>query len=59
MIVSSKENLSAIFRDLKKMTNKKIIEEIGLINESRAEWLLRAFSRAAKLLKRIKGNKLW
>jgi len=46
-------------RDFKKLSNKKIIEEINLINESRKEWLLRAFQNAGKNLKRIKSNKMW
>lgn len=60
MIISNNdEELSATLRDFKKMTNKKIVEEINLINESRREWLLRAFSRAGKKLKRIVAYKLW
>jgi putative transposase len=46
-------------RDFKKLTNNKIVEEIGNINESRKEWLLMAFAKAGKDLKRITGNKLW
>ncbi len=38
MIISNNdEELSATLRDFKKMTNKKIVEEISLINESRRE----------------------
>ena len=60
MIISNNdEELSATLRDFKKMTNKKIVEEIKQINESRREWLLRAFSSAAQKLKRITAYKLW
>ncbi|UII28794.1 hypothetical protein LVD15_10320 [Fulvivirga maritima] len=47
------------YRDFKKHSNKKLIEEIKLINESRSEWLLRAYEKAGRLLKRITANKLW
>ncbi|MFT7034917.1 MAG: putative transposase [Cyclobacteriaceae bacterium] len=53
MIVSSKSNLSDIFRDFKKFTTKKIIREIDLINESRKEWLIRAFVKSADKVKRV------
>ncbi len=61
MVISTKngESLSAIMKDFKKLSNKKLIEEIRLTNESRKEWLLRAFEKAAKPLKRITANKLW
>ena len=61
LIISSQngESLSAILRDFKKLTNRRLIEEVNLINESRREWLMRAFKRAGKELKRITGYKLW
>jgi len=62
LIISSKdsnESLGGFMRDFKKLSNKKIIEEINLINGSRKEWLLRAFQNAGKKLKRIKSNKMW
>jgi putative transposase len=59
MVVSSGESLSAIMRDFKKLTNSRIVEQIGAINESRKEWLLRAFAKAGQDLKRITNNKLW
>ncbi|WP_375581401.1 transposase [Marivirga tractuosa] len=62
LIISSKdsnESLGGIMRDFKKLSNKKILEEISNINESRKEWLLRAFQNAGKKLKRIKSNKMW
>ncbi len=60
MIISSeKEDLSSILRDFKKHTSKMIISEIEEINESRKEWLLRAFSQSGKDLKRIRKFKVW
>lgn len=60
MIISNNdEELSATVRDFKKMTNKKVVEEISRVNESRREWLLRAFSKAGQQLKRITQYKLW
>jgi putative transposase len=60
MIISSKgEPWSNIMRDFKQFTTKQIIEEITLINESRSEWLLRAFEKAGKERKRISNNKVW
>ena len=46
-------------RDFKKFTSKRIIEELALINESRREWLKRAFERAGSDLKRIQKFKVW
>ncbi|MCX2742675.1 transposase [Mangrovivirga sp. M17] len=51
--------LSAILRDFKKYVSKKIIKELDIINESRKEWLLRAFKNAGSRLKRIKNYKVW
>jgi hypothetical protein len=60
MIVSSKkEPLQDIMRDFKKHTSKEIAKCIEEINESRSEWLLRAFASAGKDLKRISGRKVW
>ncbi|NMM48337.1 REP-associated tyrosine transposase [Marinigracilibium pacificum] len=62
MIISSgnkDSSLAAIMRDFKKLSNKRIITEIGRINESRSEWLLRAFEKAGSKLKRITSNKIW
>ncbi len=60
MIIGSEMgNLSEIMRDFKSYTAKKIVNEISLINESRKDWLLAAFSKAGKDLKRIKNNKVW
>jgi REP element-mobilizing transposase RayT len=60
MIVKAKDgNLSDIFRDFKKYTSKEIIKNIKEYPESRREWLLRAFERAGKDLKRITTYKFW
>lgn len=60
MIISGrKEPLSGIMRDFKKFTSKQIVEEIGRINESRKEWLLRAFKLAGEDIKRVSGFKVW
>ena len=59
IISSEKELLSAIMRGFKKHTNKKNIKELYLINESRKEWLLRAFTKSANKLKRVKSHKVW
>jgi hypothetical protein len=59
MIFSKGEPLYYIMRDFKKFTAKQIMEEITLINDSRSEWLLRAFEKAGKDLKRISNSKVW
>ncbi len=60
MIVSSEgEPLEAILRDMKKHTSKQIINTTEEINESRKEWLLRAFTKAARDMKRVKNYNVW
>ena len=60
MIISSdKEPLEAVLRDFKKHTSKQIVRTIGEINESRQEWLMRAFAKAAGEIKRVKNYKVW
>lgn len=51
--------LSAIIRDFKKFTAKKIIQSIQEEPESRRDWLLYRFAYAGKYLQRIKQYKLW
>lgn len=51
--------LSEIMRDFKKYTSKQIVATLPQINESRREWLLRAFARAGQPLKRVQGYKVW
>ncbi len=59
ILSSNKEKPSDIIRDLKKFTSKELVKRIGQINESREEWLLNAFQKAGKHLKRISKNKVW
>ena len=60
MIISSDEgNPSGLMRDFKKYTSKRIVEELRIINESRREWLLKAFVKAGKNLNRISKYKVW
>jgi hypothetical protein len=59
LIISSRdsnESLSGVIRDFKKLSTKKIFQEIHHINESRKEWLLRLFQKAGRKLKRFKSN---
>lgn len=51
--------LSAIIRDYKKYTSKKIAETISTENESRREWLLHRFEFAGKYDSRITHYKFW
>jgi REP element-mobilizing transposase RayT len=60
MIISTeKEPLENIMRDFKKHISLTIIKELSLINESRKEWLLRAFYKAGEKLTRISKYKVW
>jgi REP element-mobilizing transposase RayT len=51
--------ISAIIRDFKKFTAKKIIEIIKQEPESRRDWLLHRFAYAGKFDNRIKNYKFW
>lgn len=59
IVGTTKEPLSSILRDFKKFTSREIIKEIHRINESRKEWLLRAFEKAGEKLRRISHYKVW
>ncbi|MGB3587966.1 MAG: transposase [Tunicatimonas sp.] len=60
LIVSSKQQtLSAILRDLKKYTSKQTVKLLPNINESRRDWLIRAFAQAGSNLKRVTHSKVW
>ena len=50
---------SDVIRDFKKHTSREILKVLGRINESRKEWLLRAFAKEGERLKRITRNKVW
>ena len=52
-------DLSAIIRDFKKFTNKKMIQLIKTEPESRRDWLLDMFEEAGRFLNRIKYYKVW
>jgi REP element-mobilizing transposase RayT len=51
--------ISAIIRDFKKFTSKRIIEAIKDIPESRRDWLLDKFSFEARRSRRAENYKLW
>ncbi len=51
--------LSDTIRDIKKYTSKKIIEAIGLVPESRREWLLNQFRFNASKHKRNTNYQVW
>jgi REP element-mobilizing transposase RayT len=55
----NEESLSDILRDFKKFTNKKILEKIKEIPESRREWMLNRFEFAGRFDKKIKEYKFW
>ncbi len=55
-----KSGFSELMNVFKRTTSQKIIEQIhSTKNESRKEWLLRAFNGEAKRLKRVKHYKVW
>ena len=56
---SNTENLSQTIGDIKKFTSKKIVSSVKEEVESRREWLLFMFERAAKKHKRNKKYQLW
>ncbi|MDQ3192177.1 MAG: hypothetical protein M3Q58_11350 [Bacteroidota bacterium] len=56
---SQKEELSAILKDFKSYTSKKIIEEIDSNSESRKEWMLKIFKDAAFKHKRNSEYQFW
>ncbi|MEP4095753.1 transposase [Reichenbachiella sp.] len=60
MVISTNgKPLESIMRDFKKHTSRAIIKELDRINESRKEWLMRAFGNAAKKVKRVTSYKVW
>jgi putative transposase len=52
-------DISAIIRDFKKFTAKKIIHQIQTEPESRREWMLRHFATRAAQIKRVRDHKFW
>jgi len=61
MIVNSNEpyELKDTIRDFKKYTAKKNMEQIIKGNESRREWMMETFKKAAKKSKKYKNFKFW
>lgn len=59
VISTTGEPLSAIMRDFKKHTSRQLVKTLLVVNESRREWLLRAFTKACENLQRIKHYKVW
>lgn len=54
-----KSRLSAIMRDLKKYTSKKLLSDILLNNEPRKLWVISRLAHVSKHSGRIKYFKLW
>jgi putative transposase len=60
LIVSTTgQPLAAILRDFKKYTSRQLVKTLQEINESRKEWLLRAFTKAGEKLNRVQQYKVW
>ncbi|MEP0351623.1 MAG: transposase [Reichenbachiella sp.] len=59
VISTSGKPLETIMRDFKKYTSRAIIKELDRINESRKEWLVRAFGKSADKIKRVTSYKVW
>lgn len=57
--VNTPHRMSDFLRDFKKFTSKRFIRLMELINESRKEWLLEAFSIEAQRIGRAKNYKIW
>lgn len=60
LIVRAKdENLSAVLRDFKRHTATKILKTISTIPESRRDWMLERFEKAARLQQRNSKYQFW
>ena len=59
IVQSENGKLSEIIRDFKSFTSKRIIETITEYPESRREWMLSMFERAAKKHKRNTKYQVW
>lgn len=60
LIVSSeKYEIFEIIRDFKKYTNRKLIESINEVGESRKKWMLNKFRYSAKTTGRAENFKVW
>ena len=52
-------NLANILRDFKRHTNKQIVSALTTGNDSRKEWMIQQFSKAAQPIKRVANYKVW
>ena len=59
LVKSNTNNLSGTLRDFKSYTSKIIIDEIESCNESRKEWMLQLFKKAAFAHKRNSEYQFW
>lgn len=59
MVSSEEQKLSGIIRDFKQFTSKRIWKAIGLVPESRREWLSQLFKGAAQKNAKIKHAQIW
>ena len=61
LIVSARQgfDLSAIIRDFKKYTSKKIVQKIQQENESRKKWMLNRFEYAGRNHPKVRYYKFW
>ena len=59
ILSSDKEELSNTIRDLKRHISKTIIKFIEVCNESRKEWMLKIFEKAASKHKRNDNYQVW
>jgi REP element-mobilizing transposase RayT len=53
------DQMPEVIRDFKKFTSKEIIKQIQEHPESRREWMLDIFSKAADRIIRVKNYKFW
>jgi len=58
-LLKTKNELQTIIRDFKRFTNKKLIEPIQDIRESRREWILAKFKYEANRTQRANQYKVW
>jgi len=59
IVTSVKNEIQEIVRDFKRFTNKKLIEAIQDIGESRREWILAKFKYEANRTQRANQYKVW
>src|SRR5690606_27567996 len=59
VVQSQNNNLSDLIRDFKKFTARAILNEIQTFPESRQEWMLERFKKAAETHSRNKKFQFW